>query len=100
MPGFQYILLRHVQLSKNLLSKAFWSVLLKLCSFKFGIQIPASTKIGQGFRIVHFGTIVINPNTIIGKNFNISQGRLIGNAQGKNIGDNVCLNANAIIIGG
>lgn len=48
---------------------------------------------------------MINPNTIIGKNFNISQGALIGNAQGKNkgapiIGDNVCLNANAIIIEG
>lgn len=54
---------------------------------------------------MHFGAIVINPNTIIGKKFNISQGCLIGNAQGKNIGvpiigDNVCLNANAIIIGG
>ena len=54
---------------------------------------------------MHFGAIVINPNTIIGKKFNISQCCLIGNAQGKNIGvpiigDNVCLNANAIIIGG
>ena len=105
-PGFQYIyFFRHVQLSKNFISKAFWSILLKLCSFKFGIQIPSSTQIAPGFRIVHFGTIVVNPATIIGKNFNISQGALIGNAQGKHqgapvIGDNVCLNANAIIIGG
>ena len=78
--------------------------MLKLCSFKFGIQIPAQTKIASGFRIVHFGTIVINPETIIGKNFNISQGALIGNASGKRqgtpiIGDNVCMNANSIIIG-
>lgn len=105
-PGFRYIyFFRHVQLAKNFISKTFWSILLKLCSFKFGIQIPASTSIGPGFRIVHFGTIVVNPETIIGKNFNISQGALIGNAQGRHrgapiIGDNVCLNANAIIIGG
>lgn len=105
-PGFKYIyFLRHVQLSKNFISKLFWSVLLKLCSFKFGIQIPAQTKIGAGFRILHFGTIVINPKAIIGKNFNISQGALIGMAEGKCkgspiIGNNVCLSANAIIIGG
>ena len=80
-------------------------ICLKLCSFKFGIQIPPETKIGRGFRIVHFGTIVVNPDTIIGINFNISQGVLIGNAQGKKtgtpvIGDNCCVNANAMIIGG
>lgn len=104
-PGFQYIyFLRHVQLSKNIFSKSFWSVLLKLCSFKFGIQIPAQTKIGAGLRILHFGTIVINPYATIGKNFNISQGALIGNAEDKRkgaptIGNNVYLTANAIIIG-
>lgn len=75
-----------------------------MCSFKFGIQIPTQTKIAPGFRIVHFGTIVVNPETIIGKNFNISQGALIGNTSGKRqgtpiIGDNVCMNANSIIIG-
>lgn len=105
-PGFQYIyFFRHASEAKNFLSKAFWLVLLKLCSFTFGFQIPVGTKIGRGFRIVHFGTIVINPSTVIGKNFNISQGALIGNAQGKKkgvpiIGDNVCMNANSIIIGG
>lgn len=105
-PGFQYIyFFRHASKANNLLSKAFWNTLLKLCSFKFGIQIPAYTQIGPGFRIVHFGTIVVNPATVIGKNFNISQGTLIGNAQGKHagspvIGDNVCMNANSIIIGG
>jgi serine O-acetyltransferase len=105
-PGCQYIYcFRHVQLASNLLSKLFWNLLLKLCSFKFSIQIPPHTKIDKGFRIVHFGTIVVNPGTIIGKNFNISQGCLIGNAAGKRqgtpiIGDNVCMNANSVIIGG
>lgn len=105
-PGYQYtFFLRHVQLASNFITKAFWSVLLKLCSFKFSIQIPPQTKIAKGFRISHFGTIVVNPDTVIGKNFNISHGCLIGHAQGKNIGtpvigDNVCMNANSLIVGG
>lgn len=105
-PGFQYIyLLRKTQNAKCKIARFFYAGLLKLCSFKFAIQIPAETKIGAGFRIVHWGHIVVNPGTIIGKNFNISQGCLIGNAQGKKkgtpiIGDNVCMNANSIIIGG
>lgn len=104
-PGFQYIyFLRHVQISRNVISRSFWQVCLKLCSFKFGFQIPTETKIGRGFRIVHFGTIVINPCAIIGKNFNISQGTLIGYSDGKHrgsptIGDNVCMNANSTIVG-
>ena len=106
VPGFQYIyLLRKTQLARFRLSRLFWAILLKLCSYKFAIQIPPHTKIGRGFRIVHWGHIVINPGAIIGKNFNISQGCLIGNSQGKKsgtpiIGDNVCMNANSIIIGG
>jgi serine O-acetyltransferase len=48
---------------------------------------------------------VINPDTIIGDNFNISQGCLIGYSEGKQkgvpiIGNNVCMNANSIVIGG
>lgn len=105
-PGFRYIyLLRHVQLSKNFITRSFWSVLLKLCSFRFGIQIPPQTKIGAGFRVLHWGAIVVNPDTVIGKNFNIAQNVLIGNAAGKHfgtpvIGDNVYLGANAIVLGG
>ena len=106
VPGFQYIyFMRKKQYSKFCLSRILWTVLLKLCSYKFAIQIPSETKIAEGFRIVHWGHIVVNPGAIIGKNFNISQGCLIGNAQGKRagtpiIGDNVCMNANSIIIGG
>ena len=105
IPGFTYIyFFRKVQLSKYRLSRLFYLIILRITSYITHIQIPPTTKIAPGFRIVHFGTIVINPEVIIGKNFNISQGALIGNSQGKNagtpiIGDNVCMNANAIIIG-
>lgn len=105
VPGFTYIyFFRKVQTSRWALLRVLYAVLLKITSYITHIQIPAATKIGPGFRIVHFGTIVVNPLTVIGHNFNISQGVLIGNAQGKKagtpvIGDNVCVNANAIIIG-
>ena len=106
VPGFQYIyFLRKTQYARFSLCRLFWATLLKLCSYKFAIQIPWHTKIGKGFRIVHWGHIVVNPGAVIGTNFNISQGCLIGNAQGKRsgtpiIGDNVCMNANSVIIGG
>lgn len=105
-PGFRYVyLFRKTQLAKNRFSRLFWHFLLRKCMWKTGIQIPYQTHIGRGFRIVHFGHIVINPEAKIGTNFNISQGALIGNAQGKKagtptIGNNVCMNANSIIIGG
>ncbi|MCE2617192.1 MAG: serine acetyltransferase [Phocaeicola sp.] len=105
VPGFTYIyFFRRVQLSKNVLIKAFFYFFLKVTSYITHIQIPPSTNIKEGFRIVHFGTIVVNPEVKIGRNFNISEGTLIGNAQGKlagvpTIGDNVCMNANSIIIG-
>ncbi|HJS00826.1 MAG TPA: serine acetyltransferase [Flavobacterium sp.] len=69
------------------------------------IQIPESTTINKGFRICHFGNIVVNPGTVIGKNFNISQGVTIGHAEGKRkgcpkIGNNVSIQSNAVIVGG
>lgn len=73
--------------------------------FHSGIQIPLGTEIGEGFRIGHFGNIVINPAAVIGKNFTIQQGCLIGNAAGKRagvptIGNNVICSANSTLIGG
>jgi len=96
--------MRKAQLTRFSLLRMMCVVILRITSYITHIQIPYQTKIGEGFRIVHFGTIVINPDAIIGKNFNISQGTLIGNAQGKRagtpiIGNNVCMNANSIIIG-
>lgn len=104
--GFRYVYFyRHAQLASCTITRIFWTFLLRQCMLRTGIQIPPQTKIGEGFRIVHFGHIVINPESIIGKNFNISQGCLIGNSQGKKagtpvIGDNVCMNANSVIVGG
>lgn len=105
-PGFRYVWCwRHANQAKNIISKTWWEIWLRLGMWSTSIQIPSCTNIGPGFRIVHFGTIVINPEAVIGRNFNISQGTLIGYAAGKHagnpkIGDNVCMNANSIVIGG
>lgn len=105
-PGFTYIyFFRKSSQASFWGTRFFYNIFLKLVSFRFGIQIPPSTMIGDGLRIVHFGTIVVNPNTKIGKNFTIAPGCLIGNAQEKRsgvpiIGDNVCMNANSIVVGG
>lgn len=105
-PGYTYIyFFRRASFCKKKLPRMLWCFFLRIQMFRTGIQIPVGTSIGEGFRIVHFGAIVINPNVIIGKNFNIHQGCLIGNSQGKHagtpiIGDNVFMGANSMIIGG
>jgi len=90
-------------------------------TYKLGISIPATTSIGSGFYIGHFGGIVINKRCSIGKNCNISQGVTLGCANrgarrgvptiGENvyiapgvkivgrvkIGDNVALGANCVV---
>lgn len=104
-PGFRYTFFyRKAQYAENSYSRFFLEFFRRRCMLQTAIQIPSATKIGKGFRIVHFGHIVINPNAIIGENFNIAQGVNIGNAEGKRkgtpvIGNNVYVAANAVIVG-
>lgn len=106
-PGFRYTCIWRWTKSACRLTKPFWVLLLRHYQIKYGIQIPYQTTIGRGFRIAHFGTIVINPAAVIGDNFNIANGAVIGYSGSKNnkqggvptLGHNVCVGANAIIIG-
>jgi len=72
---------------------------------QYGIEIHPGTNICKGFYIGHWGNIVINPNTKIGENCNISQGVTIGIAQGgqragvPTIGDRVYIGPGAKIFG-
>ena len=53
---------------------------------KYGVDIPASTKIEPGFKIEHLYGIVLNPGVVIGKNCNIYNGAIIGKEKrGKSI---------------
>lgn len=72
---------------------------------KTGIILPIGTAIGGGLHIMHYSGIVINPRTVIGKNFTIMQCVTIGNVRtGKNagvpkIGNNVVIANNSSVIG-
>lgn len=77
----------------------------KIIETTTGISIPASVRVGHSFYIGHFGGIILNANTVIGDNCNISQGVTIGiSGLGENrgvpvIGDNVYIGANAVLAG-
>lgn len=85
--------------------KAYYTVKLKLMSYKTHIQIPARTSIGEGCYIGHTGRVIINPDAVLGKNMNISTGVVIGaENRGKRKGaptfDGDCwIGANAVIVG-
>ena len=80
-------------------------LLLRHYSMKFGFQIPAATQIGDGLFINHWGSIVINPCSVIGNNVNLHPGTTIGQANRGNrkgcptIGNSVWIGANCVIVG-
>ena len=94
---------------QNNIIKAFLAPLYFLLNqrvkWKFGIQIPKSARIGEGFYIGHYGGINIASEAVIGKNVNISQLVTIGEsgqgdkAGAPTIGDGVFIGAGAKVIG-
>ncbi|MEO8516049.1 MAG: serine acetyltransferase [Flavobacterium sp.] len=85
---------------------SFWCLCWqKTIEMTTGISIPASAKIGHSFYIGHFGGIILNANSIIGNNCNISQGVTIG-ISGQDdkrgvpiIGNNVYIGVNSVVAG-
>ena len=75
---------------------------LKRVGIKYNFDIPYNTKIGGGFLIRHFGLLIINHQCIIGDNYTVVPGTIIGKSKGKVpiIGQNVEMGANSSIIGG
>lgn len=112
IPGFRFIV--SWRIAKYCSSKKILKYNLGLITriiwmhyaFKFGFDIPLRTDIDLGFRISHFGMIIINGHTKIGRNVTILQGVLIGETnRGKKIGapiigDGVHIGAGVKIIGG
>lgn len=107
IPGFRYMyFLRYAnQYKSTFFIGLMFRFILRRMSRKFGYQIPFSTKIGGGFYIGHFGTIVINHKVEIGRNCNIAHSVTIGMAnRGKLkgvpiIGDQVWIGTGVVIVG-
>ncbi|MBN1559803.1 serine acetyltransferase [candidate division KSB1 bacterium] len=94
--------------SHSLLKYTFFPIAwlwLHHLNYKFGISISYKTQIGSGFYIGHYGGIVVNSKSIIGKNVNISHGVTLGLAnRGRKkgvptLGDNIYLGPGAKIVG-
>jgi len=107
IPGFRYTFFyrKAAQSSRYSLPGIISRLFLRRYQYKYGFQIPVATKIGEGFYIGHFGTVVINPNVKIGKYCNIAHGITIGQAnKGERrgcpiIGDKVWIGTNAVLVG-
>lgn len=80
----------------------FWQKGIEIAT---GISIPASVTIGHSFYIGHFGGIILNANSKMGDNCNISQGVTIGvsgigDKRGVPvIGNNVYMAVNSVMAG-
>jgi serine O-acetyltransferase len=77
----------------------------KLIEITTGIDLPKQTYIGKGLYIPHFGGIFVNYEVIMGDYCTLGQDVTIGTGgRGENkgspkIGDRVCINAGAKVIG-
>ena len=73
-------------------------------SLKLGFDISWTTRIGKGLSLPHFGSIVINPQAVIGDNFKCHVGVNIGATNSLSavatIGNNVYAGPGAKIVGG
>lgn len=74
-PGFNFLVWFRVC---SVFHSKFIGWLLHRKKIRFGIDIPAKTAVGEGLYIGHYGGIVINGRSVIGKNCNISQGVTLG----------------------
>lgn len=94
-----------VNCSNNFITKLY-SKFLKLLyhkkCLKLGFSIPLNV-FGPGLSIAHYGTIVVNGNSRVGKNCRIQECTTIGATSGfsssPQIGDNVFIGSGAKIIG-
>ena len=96
--------------SSSLINKVFIVnvLFLKLLKFICGLDIPPRTKIGEGMILYHPQNIVINADSVLGRNVmlkhNVTIGNKIDSITGKHvspvIGNNVELSTGVIVLGG
>lgn len=108
--GFKYTFIfrkcqYYSQYKKYKIHYIIFRFLRRCYACKYGYQILGRTRVGDGLYINHIGSIVINPDAVIGSNVNLTTGVIIGEAQrGEKkgspiIGNRVWIGANAVIVG-
>lgn len=88
----------------RLIPKFIAFFLFKLIETTTGISIPASARIGKGFYIGHFGSIILHSDVRMGENCSIGTGVVIGtkglgNSGVPVIGNNVYIGVGAKVLG-
>lgn len=95
-------LLRKTEYAVNTgkISRIWYLFRLLRMQTRYGISIPLNV-LGEGFKIEHLGSIIINGGCTIGKNCKMHPGVCIGGNKGKapKIGDNVYLGPGAKLFG-
>lgn len=107
LPEFRYIyFLRYASAFPKYSIRGFLSrVLLNHYGYKYGFQIPPSTRIGKGFYIGHRGPVVINGRADLGDNCTIANVLTIGQtnrgskAGCPKIGNKVFIGTGAVLVG-
>ena len=107
VPGCQYLFCIRVLQATSMYNPfhLIFRIIKHLLSVLYGIQIPKSVKLGEGFYIGHYGTIVVNGKVRIGNNCNISHNVTIGRTnRGSKKGtptihNRVWIGAGAVIVG-
>lgn len=89
----------------SLVLKIIAFLLFKCIEITTGISLPASTDIGKGFYVGHFGGIILHSDVRMGENCSLGPGVLIGTRGLGNtgvpvIGNNVYIGVGAKILGG
>jgi serine O-acetyltransferase len=106
-PGFHFTLFFRLSfsLSRYSVLGRYARMQYRKLSFKYGYQIPRGTKIGGGMRISHYGPLLINSKTVIGKNCYLSHNITIGETKRGHLkgsptfGDKVWIGPGAVIVG-
>jgi serine O-acetyltransferase len=100
---FLYRLRKYVEkvpVVSSLVDLLYWQV-----AFIQGIEIPKNVLLGEGFYVIHAGSVVINSQAVVGKNCTIVNCATIGGIfRGKKkgaptIGDNVYIGPYSCILG-
>jgi serine O-acetyltransferase len=98
--SFSYMFWFRLLKSKSVVIRGFASVMHRILSVRYQIQIPREVEIGAGLYIGHGTGLIVNSSAIIGSNCNLSPFTVIGSNFGKAaiIGNNVYIGPHVCLV--